>query len=333
MNNREYYGKFSSEVSCKAFLKEMRESQGITCKRCIVNTEHFWLAGEQKWQCKTCKSRTNLTAGTIMHKSKTPLKVWFEIIHLMTSVKTPPSACEVQRQMGTKHHSTVWAIMHKVRSMMGEREKRYQLTGPIETDEGFFDIVRYHNSTDENGDKVKRDKDDNIVIPSEDIKRGRGSLGTRPVMVMVQSRPTNQEKPHKKNRIMGYAKMIAMDNMQWKNVKPEFSKAVSKNASVISDDYNSYSRLKTIVKEHKPMVVKPKEAMQKLPWTHTLISNAKTALRVFHSVNDKYLQNYLSEFCYKLNRRTFTGRDSFIGMMQVVIKAPQFRYKETVLAA
>jgi ISXO2-like transposase domain len=37
---------------------------------------------------------------------------------------------------------------------------------------------------------------------------------------------------------------------------------------------------------------------------HTIIANAKrTLLGIFHSIKDKYLQLYLNEFCYKLNRR------------------------------
>ncbi|HDP74579.1 MAG TPA: hypothetical protein ENN49_01665 [Bacteroidales bacterium] len=42
------------------------------------------------------------------------------------------------------------------------------------------------------------------------------------------------------------------------------------------------------------------------PWVHTLINNAKrNLLEVNHQTKDKYLQNYLNEFCYKTNRRHF----------------------------
>ena len=43
-----------------------------------------------------------------------------------------------------------------------------------------------------------------------------------------------------------------------------------------------------------------------LQWVHIAISNAKrTLLGIFHKIKGKYLQNYLNEFCYKLNRRYF----------------------------
>lgn len=48
------------------------------------------------------------------------------------------------------------------------------------------------------------------------------------------------------------------------------------------------------------MVVPPKQAMDKSPWVHTVISNAKKMTAgVYHSVAKEYLQNYLNEFCWK----------------------------------
>jgi hypothetical protein len=41
-----------------------------------------------------------------------------------------------------------------------------------------------------------------------------------------------------------------------------------------------------------------------LPWVHIAIGNLKAfLLGTFHGVSGKYLQEYLSEFCYRFNRR------------------------------
>ncbi|MDG1915020.1 MAG: transposase, partial [Crocinitomix sp.] len=46
-----------------------------------------------------------------------------------------------------------------------------------------------------------------------------------------------------------------------------------------------------------------------LKWVHIAISNAKrNFLGVYHKIKGKYLQNYLNEFCYKLNRKYFGER-------------------------
>jgi len=67
------------------------------------------------------------------------------------------------------------------------------------------------------------------------------------------------------------------------------------------------------------MKVEPKVAMKKLPYVHTIISNAKRMTGgIHHSVFKDYLQNYLNEFCYKLNRRNFQ-RDMFDGMLKASV--------------
>ena len=55
----------------------------------------------------------------------------------------------------------------------------------------------------------------------------------------------------------------------------------------------------------------PKDAINLLPWTHKLIANAKAVLNGPHrGVSKKHLQKYLSEICYRFNRR-FWERQAF----------------------
>jgi hypothetical protein len=51
--------------------------------------------------------------------------------------------------------------------------------------------------------------------------------------------------------------------------------------------------------------------MKLLPWTHRLIANAKGVISGPHrGVSEKPLQRYLTEVCYRFNRR-FGERQSF----------------------
>ena len=60
------------------------------------------------------------------------------------------------------------------------------------------------------------------------------------------------------------------------------------------------------MKEHIPQVIPKNQVGKALPRVHIAISNAKrTLLDIFHDVKPQYLQNYLSEFCDKFNRRYF----------------------------
>lgn len=309
MNILEFTTKFKDEESCIEHLKNERLKQGITCKYCEHKTKHYWLKRVKKFQCSKCRSRTNLKSGTIMQDSNLPVQTWFMIIHFMTTIKKPFSALEMQKQLGRKRYEPIWYLMLKVRAAMGKRDNQYILKGEIEMDEGFFETV------------TLCDKEQTEIINGGEIKRGRGSQKQEKVLVMVESRSTNQEKPHNKNRVMGYVKMQSIDDASSKTINYVVGKNVKKGTIINTDNWKGYSSLETKVGMiHKPKTTKPKDAMKHLPWNHTIIANCKRQLLgVHHSVNKKYIQGYLNEFCYKINRRNFTFRDNFDGLITAAV--------------
>jgi len=89
-------------------------------------------------------------------------------------------------------------------------------------------------------------------------------------------------------------------------MEKEVGKKTDANSIIVSDDFRSYSKLKDHVWVHEAHKVSPKESGKIIPWVHTMISNAKrTLLGIYHMVSKKYNQDYLDEFCYKVNRRYF----------------------------
>ena len=73
-----------------------------------------------------------------------------------------------------------------------------------------------------------------------------------------------------------------------------------------TDDFRSYSRINELVWRHFTMKVPKMELEKAFPWVHTVISNAKrNLLGINHMTSRKHIQNYLNEFCYKVNRRYF----------------------------
>ena len=78
---------------------------------------------------------------------------------------------------------------------------------------------------------------------------------------------------------------------------------------IFSDKSTSYVDISELVETHI-MEKSTKETINEtLKWVHIAISNAKcNLLGVYHKVKGKYLQLYLDEFCYKLNRRYFGER-------------------------
>ena len=137
MKPLEFAKHFDNEASCEVHLKEVREKEGVVCSKCGCK-EHYWNKARKSWKCKHCGHETTLTAGTVMHESNLPLMYWFTAIHLLTSTKKTFSAKEMQRQLGHKRYQPIWEMMHKLRSVMGERDDKYELKDTIELDEGYF---------------------------------------------------------------------------------------------------------------------------------------------------------------------------------------------------
>jgi len=62
--------------------------------------------------------QVSLTAGTILHNTKTPLTVWFWAAYLAVTDKRGISALLLQRQLGLSRYETAWMLLHKLRRAM-----------------------------------------------------------------------------------------------------------------------------------------------------------------------------------------------------------------------
>jgi hypothetical protein len=288
MNLLNFVSQFPDENSCKAKWKEYRDNQGVVCPKCGCK-EHYWKSDKEKYECKKCSYRQSLRSNTVMHSSQLPFRYWFVAIHLLTSTKKSFSASELQRQLGHSTYNPIWAMLHKLRLVMGKRDDEYSLKNNIEIDEGFFST-----------ETSKEEKD-------EPLKRGRGSQKKSKVLVMAESIAIEGETTKKnKPRKVGHIKMFVIEDLKSSTIDTKVSKYINKEATLDSDNSTSYTNFNSLVKEHRPQVISKEDVGKMLPWVHIVISNAKRMLLdVFHDIKPEYLQSYLNEFCYKFNRRYF----------------------------
>jgi transposase-like protein len=298
MNLRKFFENYPDEASCIEGFKIKRLEMGVVCKKC-QHTEHYFRKTDLKFQCKKCGCRVSLRSGTVMENSNLPFQYWMICIELMTLSKKSFSALEMQRMLGHKRYEPIWFMMHKMRRVMSKRDEKYQLRGCIEFDEGFFERV-------DNKDVIQEKNTQNEPTPN---KRGRGSQRQAKVLVMVESEPSIiAPKKGKPDRKVGYLKMVVMENLKSETINKEVEKAIDKEATVLSDGYTGYAKLKEVISNHY-VVVEPNKQKSAIvfPWVNRTISNAKKGLLGVHHncMNQQYLQNYLDEFCYKFNRRYF----------------------------
>ena len=167
----DFISKFPDEESCRTKLREYRERHGVVCPRC-GSILHYWKRDKECFECKSCHYRQSLKANTVMHGSQLPVRYWFIAMHLLTSTKKSISASELQRQLGHRNYNPIWAMLHKLRVAMGTRDSRYEVSGMVEVDEGFFSTEVPEGDKDKplKRGKVRLNVDPSSVIISDDSK-------------------------------------------------------------------------------------------------------------------------------------------------------------------
>lgn len=95
-----------------------------------------------KWWCDACRNRVSGTAGTIFHRARTPLTVWFAAAWHLTSAKNGVSAKTLHRILGFGSYPTAWAMLHRFRCAISHAGHE-MLSGDVEVDETVFGGVRH----------------------------------------------------------------------------------------------------------------------------------------------------------------------------------------------
>jgi ribosomal protein L37AE/L43A len=93
----EFQRRFGDEDACRRYLFASRWPDGFSCPRCGGAR-----AGEQPkrrlWECRACGHQTSVTAGTVMHATRTPLRVWFWAAYLVATHHPGISAVRTGRR-------------------------------------------------------------------------------------------------------------------------------------------------------------------------------------------------------------------------------------------
>lgn len=264
---------FPDDVSCREYLGQLRWPNGFTCPRCGLGDS--WRTGQGLWMCAGCGVKTSVTAGTIFHRSHTPLSTWFAALWFVTSQKNGVSAQGLQDALGFGSYETAWAWLHKLRRAM-VRPDRELLSGNVELDQSFLggrSTGRQGGSSDKAAITIAVERSDN------------GRLGR--VRLKVADRP-------------GGLDMI------------EFaSEAITPGSTIHTDGARVFKRLVAKGYDHQPTPgYKAVDLDAVMAGPHLISSLLKrwTAGTLHYRVSPQHLPYYLDEFTFRFNRRTSRSR-------------------------
>jgi transposase-like protein len=278
----EFQKRFATEEDCRDYLFESRWPDGFVCPACAApevgaeTRRHLWI-------CTGCGRQTSITAGTVMHKTRMPLRTWFWAAYLVSTFHPGISAKQLQRQLGIGSHETAWAMLHKLRAAMVAPE-RTALEGEVEIDEFFLGGY-------EEGLKGGRQRGKKVLCGVAIEVRGRGSGRLRLAVLPNATGPS----------------LLA------------FTRATTAAGAVVhTDGLQSYRALAKHGYDHRRLTqtdVAP--GGQLLPRAHRAISNLKAWMHGTHrGVSPEHLPAYLDEFVFRHNRRgtPMAGFQTLLGL-------------------
>ena len=261
---------FPDDAACLDYLEWLRWPNGFFCPQC--ETPSHWRMEDGRFWCAYCQRRVSVTAGTIFHRTRTPLMIWFAAAWYMTSAKNGVSAKTLHKLLNFGSYQTAWTMLHRFRSAM-VRPGRDLLTGEVEVNEIFIGGLKSG-------------------------KRGRGAEGKTLVAVAVELLSPKG---------FGRCRLRVIPDTQASTLRLFLLDYVKPGAVIITDGFSSYPDAIKSDYQHKLYVVTRSNdpAHVCLPGVHRIASLLKRWLLGTHqgAVEADHLQAYLDEFAFRFNRR------------------------------
>lgn len=285
---------FPDDVACLEWLVQYLYADGIICPKCDEPTKHYRVSGRRSYVCSKCGNHFYPLAGTIFHKSRTPLADWFHAIYIMSTNKSGTSARQIQREIGVTY-KTAWRIMHQIRSMMGNQNTK--LEGDVEVDEAYI----YPNTLKRSSARRKY--------------KHNGRVGE--ILFGAVQRGGDVKIWHVRSSGVRVLQPIILSNV--------------KDGSIVhSDGHGSYKRLPYFGYEHRTTNHEKHEYYTPESYTQNIEniwSHIKRGIKgVYRHVNPGYLQLYANEFAWRYNHRQYNVL--FWHLLKDVISPPVSSFSE-----
>jgi transposase-like protein len=285
----EFKERFITEAACLQYLVALRWPNGFRCPKCDHN--EAWETKRGLFQCRKCRHQTSVTAGTIFHDSRKPLRLWFEAMWHITSQKYGANALGLQRILALGSYHTAWNWLHRLRRAM-VRPDRDNLNGTVEVDETYIGGERSG-------------------------KRGRGAENKSLVVIAVED-TSNEEVESSKG--IGRVRLMRVPDASSESLIGFISTHVQPGARIRTDGWIGYEPLSKKGYYHE--IAGSKE----LNIAHLVTSLLKRWLLGTYqgAVKPQQLDYYLDEYTFRFNRRTSASRGKLFYRLvqQAVVTEP-----------
>jgi transposase-like protein/predicted RNA-binding Zn-ribbon protein involved in translation (DUF1610 family) len=264
----EFLKLFPDDNACLAYLFSARYGDEFECPKCGEEGLFKKLSKMPAYTC-SCGHHVHPMVGTPFLKSHTPLQKWFYAMYLFTTTRHGVPAKELQRQLSV-NYKTAWRMGHQIRKYLGLVDGDPPIGGHTEVDEAMIGGIRKGTG-----------------------KRGRAAEGKTVVLGMVERGGDII------TRIVPDVKRTTLER--------HIIRHVDRDATISTDELNSYKRLKMYGYKHGSVNHKAEEYVRGEHHTNTIEgfwSLIKRSIRGTHvHVSARHLPKYLGEFEFRWNLR------------------------------
>ena len=275
----EFVERLSDDGRCAEVLRRWKYGGAFRCPRCGHDAAWF-IESRKTDECRACGGQTSLTAGTVMHKSPKPLRLWFLAMYLFVSTKQGISATSLAQQIGVSY-PTGWLWLAKLRSAVGRRTTT-QLMGLVEYDDTWEGGLHEGHG-------------------------GRPKVGEKKALIGGAVELLSAKKG------FGRVRLASMKDGSIPSFESFFKEHVAPGSTLLTDDWRSYPAAASAAKlDHIPTCVSRSDhkAHDVLPGVHRVFSLVHRMLLATYqgAVSMKHLPSYLAEFEFRFNRRHSSSR-------------------------
>ncbi|MYA65432.1 MAG: IS1595 family transposase [Gemmatimonadetes bacterium] len=267
---------FPDEESARRWFESQVWPKERCCGHCgSVRTKTVPSEKPMPYWCSDCRSYFSVRTGTVLERSKVPLRKWAYAVYILTtSVKSVPST-KLAEDIGVTQ-PTAWFLLQRLRKAWNHPGQRRRMRGTVEVDETYF------------GGKEK-----NKRVKS---KLGRGPVG-KTAVVGAKNRDTKQVSA----RVVGTGTPPAP-------VLRDFVEDTAETGSTVySDGAWAY---KTMTGFTHASVAHSRGEYVRYEKGRCIHTNGiesfwailkRAYMGTFHWLSPKHLQRYIDEFCWRSN--------------------------------
>ena len=224
----------------------------------------------RKFQCSKCRFKVAPTAGTVFHKSSTPLTLWFHAILVFSNAKSGISSQQMQRTLEVTY-KCAYRILFHIRKALKQNDKK--LKGDVEIDTGYFGGRGNAGANNERLSRVMAKKA--VVIVA--VERG-GRV---------------------KAEIVPDSSSQTMTGFIQRNIETKLTNTLTDSSKVYLKSDKTHDRYS--VDHHKGEYVRDDIHINTV---ETFFAHLKRSIRgTFKSLSRKHLQSYLDSFVFHYNNR------------------------------